>query len=140
MTTSRTRKKPPVGSVTFVGAGPGDPGLLTLRAVEALATADAVVLDRMAREAFLVHAPPDVLVLDGSLGDDGVPLAHAGRTKVVLDAAKAGHHVVRLIDGDPGLFGGLAEEALACGGRTSRSRSCPGSVRSPRCRPTPASR
>ena len=68
----------------------------------------------MAREAFLVHAPPDVLVLDGSLAEDGVPLARAARTKVVVDAAKAGHHVVRLIDGDPGLFGGLAEEALAC--------------------------
>src|SRR3954451_11087320 len=108
------RKKPPVGSVTFVGAGPGDPGLLTLRAVEALATADAVVFDRMAREAFLTHAPPDVLVLDGSLGEDGGLLARAGRTKVVVDAAKAGHHVVRLVDGDPGLFGGLAEEALAC--------------------------
>jgi uroporphyrinogen III methyltransferase/synthase len=61
-----------------------------------------------------VHAPPDVIVLDGSLAEDGVPLARAARTKVVLDAAKAGHHVVRLIDGDPGLFGGLAEEALAC--------------------------
>ena len=61
MTTSRMRKKPPVGSVTFVGAGPGDPGLLTLRAVEALATADAVVFHRMARESFLLHAPPDVL-------------------------------------------------------------------------------
>ena len=80
----------------------------------------------MAREAFLVHAPPDVLVLDGSLGEDGVPLARAARTKLVLDAAKAGHHVVRLIDGDPGLFGGLAEEASPAARRTSRSRSCPG--------------
>ncbi|HTY71728.1 MAG TPA: bifunctional uroporphyrinogen-III C-methyltransferase/uroporphyrinogen-III synthase [Actinomycetes bacterium] len=112
MPSSNRRKKPPVGSVTFVGAGPGDPALLTLRAVEALAQADAVVLDTQAREQFLVHARPDVLVLDAAQGPDGLPLGR--RTKLVVDAAKAGHAVVRLVDGDPGLFGGLAEEAAAC--------------------------
>jgi uroporphyrinogen III methyltransferase / synthase len=112
--TSRTRKKPPVGSVTFVGAGPGDPTLLTLRAVEALSLADTVVLDRVAREPFLVYARPDVEVLDGGAGEDGIPLARAARAKLVVDAARAGHTVVRLVDGDPGLFGGLAEEAQAC--------------------------
>jgi uroporphyrinogen III methyltransferase / synthase len=111
---TRARKKTPVGSVTFVGAGPGDPTLLTLRAAEALALADTVVLDKVARESFLVHARPDVQVLDGAVGVDGVPLARAARAKLVVDAAKAGQVVVRLIDGDPGLFGGLAEEAQAC--------------------------
>ena len=111
--TTRTRRKP-VGTVTFVGAGPGDPGLLTVRAVEALATADTVVLDRFAREQLLVHARPDVEVLDGATDPDGAPLAQATRSRLAVEAAKAGHQVVRLMDGDPATFNGLAEEAAAC--------------------------
>ncbi len=114
--TTRTRRKPvkPVGTVTFVGAGPGDPGLLTLRAVEALAAADTVVLDRVAREQLLVHARPDVEVLDGTTDPDGAPLAQATRSRLAVDAAKAGRQVVRLMDGDPATFNGFAEEAVAC--------------------------
>ena len=111
--TTRTRRKP-TGTVTFVGAGPGDPGLLTVRAVEALATADTVVLDRVAREQLLVHARPDVQVLDGATDPDGAPLAQATRSRLAVDAAKAGRQVVRLMDGDPATFNGLAEEATAC--------------------------
>jgi uroporphyrinogen III methyltransferase / synthase len=114
--TTRTRKKSakPQGTVTFVGAGPGDPGLLTLRAVEALAAADTVVLDRFAREQLLVHARPDVEVLDGATDPDGAPLAQATRSRLAVDAAKSGKTVVRLMDGDPTTFNGLAEEAAAC--------------------------
>jgi uroporphyrinogen III methyltransferase/synthase len=79
--TTRTRRKP-VGTVTFVGAGPGDPGLLTVRAVEALASADTVVLDRFAREQLLVHARPDVVVLDGATDPEGAPLAQATRSRL----------------------------------------------------------
>ncbi len=113
--TTRTRKtSKPMGAVTFVGAGPGDPGLLTVRALEALACADTVVLDRVAREQLLVHARPDVEVLDGASDPDGEPLAAATRARLAVDAAKAGRQVVRLMDGDPTTFNGLVEEAAAC--------------------------
>ena len=116
--TSPTTGRPsarPVGSVAFVGTGPGDPGLLTLRAVDVIAGADVLVLDQLMREADLARwVGPDVEVLDAGFGEDGQPLTHAGRAKLVTRAAKAGKRVVRLMDGDPGTFNGLAEEALAC--------------------------
>ena len=104
-----------VESVAFVGTGPGDPGLLTLRAVEVIAGADVLVLDQLMREADLARwLRPGVEVLDAGFGEDGQPLTHAGRAKLVTRAAKSGKRVVRLMDGDPAMFHGLAEEALAC--------------------------
>ncbi|GAB3590325.1 bifunctional uroporphyrinogen-III C-methyltransferase/uroporphyrinogen-III synthase [Angustibacter peucedani] len=112
-TTRRTAK--PVGSVAFVGTGPGDPGLLTLRAVDLIAAADVVVLDQLLREEDVARwARPDVEVLDAGFGEDGAPLTQAGRAKIVTRAARGGRRVVRLMDGDPATFNGLAEEALAC--------------------------
>ena len=112
---TRTTKKKPVGSVAFVGAGPGDPDLLTLRAVEALRRADVVVVDQDAsRAAAAAYAPAEVEIVDASCGQDGQPLTHAARAKLVTTAAKKGGVVVRLMDGDPALFHGFAEEALAC--------------------------
>jgi uroporphyrinogen III methyltransferase / synthase len=102
------------GFVAFVGAGPGDPDLLTLRGVELLRQADAVVLDDLAREPFLRHCRSDVEVLDGAFGTDGEPLLSAARAKLALESAKRGQRVVRLLDGDPGTYGSLAEEATAC--------------------------
>ncbi|MDQ1697128.1 MAG: uroporphyrinogen methyltransferase / synthase [Frankiaceae bacterium] len=106
MTTSRTKKK--LGLVTIVGGGPGDPGLLTLRAAEALADADVVVIDRIARDQLLTHCRDDVEVVDAAGFD------HAERARAVVTAAKEGRRVVSLLDGDPSLLGGLAEEAEAC--------------------------
>ncbi len=104
-----------VGSVAFVGTGPGDPGLLTLRAVDLIAGADVLVLDQLLGIADLARwAPEGVEVVEAGFGEDGQPLTHAGRAKLVTRAAKGGKHVVRLMDGDPGTFNGLAEEALAC--------------------------
>jgi uroporphyrinogen III methyltransferase/synthase len=112
---TRTTKKKPVGTVAFVGAGPGDPDLLTMRAVEALRGADVVVVDQDAsRAAAASYAPADVEIVDASCGQDGQPLTHAARAKIVTTAAKKGGHVVRLMDGDPILFHGFAEEAVAC--------------------------
>jgi uroporphyrinogen III methyltransferase/synthase len=105
----------PGGSVAFVGAGPGDDGLLTLRAVERLAEADVVVVDQLPRESMIArHCRADVEILDAGFGEDGEPMTRAGRAKLVVTAAKAGHHVVRLLDGDPATFTGLAEEIAAC--------------------------
>ncbi|WP_076260459.1 uroporphyrinogen-III synthase [Intrasporangium flavum] len=104
--------------VAFVGSGPGDPGLLTLRARDLLAAADAVVLDRVAREdVVLAHARPGVEVIDAGHGEQGQELTHAVRAKLVVKAAKAvgpAGLVVRLMDGDPATFNGLAEEVRAC--------------------------
>jgi len=109
------------GRVVFVGAGPGDPGLMTVRAVEYLAEADAVVIDQLSREEFVArYCRPDVVVIDAGHGEHGQPLTHASRAKLLVKAAKAAGAVngnglvVRLMDGDPAMFNGLSEEALAC--------------------------
>ena len=114
-TTPKTAKQ--AARVVFVGAGPGDPGLMTVRAVEVLAAADTVVIDQVSREDVVArHCREGVEVIDAGHGDHGQPLTHAMRAKLVVRAAKAapGGLVVRLMDGDPGTFNGLAEEALAC--------------------------
>ncbi len=114
-TTARQARQP--GRVAFVGAGPGDTGLMTVRAVEYLAAADVVVIDQVAREDVVArHCREGIEIIDAGHGDHGQPLTHASRAKLVVKAAKAapGGLVVRLMDGDPATFNGLAEEALAC--------------------------
>ncbi len=118
MSLTRSSTRPPrvPARVAFVGGGPGDPALLTVRATELLAAADAVVLDQVAREDLaLRHARADVDIVDAGHGDHGERLTQASRAKLVVRAAKAhpGGLVVRLMDGDPAVFNGLAEEAQA---------------------------
>jgi len=103
------------GSVAFIGTGPGDPGLMTLRAVELIAEADVVVLDRLlSREQVSRWTRDDVEVLEAGFGENGQPLTQAARSRLVTKSVKGGRRVVRLLDGDASTFGGLAEEALAC--------------------------
>ena len=119
--TATTRAGKPVGRVAFVGAGPGDPGLVTLRARDRLAAADTIVLDRQGRqlnrdEILSRFAPPDVTLVDAGHGEHGEELTRASRAKLLVRTAKAlggDGLVVRLLDGDPSLFSGFAEEALA---------------------------
>jgi uroporphyrinogen III methyltransferase/synthase len=94
---------------------------MTVRAAAYLAEADVVVIDQVSREDFVAaHGRPDVLVIDAGHGEHGQPLTHASRAKLLVKAAKAAGVVngnglvVRLMDGDPAMFNGLAEEALAC--------------------------
>jgi uroporphyrinogen III methyltransferase / synthase len=95
----------PPGLVSLVGMGPGDPGLLTLRAVTVLRDAGTVVVDRAHCDAeFLSHCPPDVEILDTAEGDPAT---------LTTAAARRGRPVVRLFQGDPGLACGLAGEAAA---------------------------
>ncbi|MDQ6895715.1 MAG: bifunctional uroporphyrinogen-III C-methyltransferase/uroporphyrinogen-III synthase [Actinomycetota bacterium] len=117
-TTPRAGK--PVGRVSFVGAGPGDPGLVTLRARDRLAVADTVVMDvqhRLGRDDVVTRfARAEVIVVDAGHGEHGEELTRASRAKVLVRAAKAlggDGLIVRLLDGDPALFSGFAEEALA---------------------------
>ena len=97
--------------VFLVGAGPGDPGMLTLRAVECLRLADVVIFDKLVPERLLDFANPDAerrCVTD-------LPGVHPERWKevvrAVIDAARQGKTVVRLKGGDPLIFGRGAEEA-----------------------------
>ena len=113
--TARTAKKKTVGTVAFVGTGPGDPGLLTVRAVDLLASAEVVVLDQgSSADVVAAHARPGVETVDATFGENGQPLTHAARAKLVVRAAKAGQRVVRLLEGDGVTFSGMAEELLAC--------------------------
>jgi uroporphyrinogen III methyltransferase/synthase len=105
--------KPAAGHVTFLGAGPGDPGLLTLRAVEALSEADVLVADPQVLDVVRQHAraateAPEIAAIDGALG----AASHA--SKLVMASASNGKRVVRAVAGDPGLDSGAAEEMLAC--------------------------
>jgi uroporphyrinogen III methyltransferase / synthase len=104
----------PLGSVAFVGAGPGDPDLLTVRAVELLSLADIVITESQDAAFVARFCRPDVEVVDGSVGDDGQPLTHAMRARLVVKAAKRGGNVVRLLDGDPFLYATGSEEAAGC--------------------------
>ncbi|WP_459645116.1 bifunctional uroporphyrinogen-III C-methyltransferase/uroporphyrinogen-III synthase [Kineococcus sp. NUM-3379] len=101
--------------MSFVGAGPGDPGLLTVRATELLGEADVVVLDTGSREEVVRrYAREQVQLVDAGRGDDGRPLARAARARLVVRAAKGGCRVVRLLDGDTTTFTGIADEIAAC--------------------------
>jgi uroporphyrinogen III methyltransferase/synthase len=99
--------------VFLVGAGPGDPGLLTLRAVECLQQADLVLFDRLVSPRMLDHAPPHAeRICVTELGHLHVERYRPVQQKLI-DAARQGKCVVRLKGGDPYLFGRGAEEALA---------------------------
>ena len=111
----------PRGWVAFVGSGPGDPGLLTVRATDLIRTADVVVTES-AEHAALVRAVRGLPegaedhpeLVDGGFGEDGQPLTHAARAKVVVRHAKRGVRVVRLMTGDPFAYASGPEEAAAC--------------------------
>lgn len=108
----------PAGSVAFVGTGPGDPGLLTLRAFELIKNADVVITETPEHLSLLHSLLADriakVTVVDGGYGEDGQPLTHASRAKLVVKHAKTAGNVVRLISGDPWMYATGAEEATAC--------------------------
>jgi len=108
------------GWVSFVGSGPGDPDLLTVRAVTLLREAEVVVteapehVDLVRRLLDLPAECESPTFVDGGFGEDGQPLTHAARAKVVVRHAKKGQRVVRLMTGDPFLYASGPEEALAC--------------------------
>ncbi len=126
---------PEQGHVTFLGAGPGDPGLLTLRAVEALANADVLVAEHDVLDVVRTHArqgvsevhtdadttasstpgmgTPQLTVVDGASTTAGVP-ANRDAAHLVMEAARGGKRVVRAVSGDPGLDAYATEEMLAC--------------------------
>jgi uroporphyrinogen III methyltransferase/synthase len=102
------------GTVYLVGAGPGDPGLLTARALELIARADVILHDRLIPEGALSGARPDAEIVFVGKRGGGEQVPQAEINRLLLERARAGGDVVRLKGGDPFVFGRGGEEALLC--------------------------
>jgi uroporphyrin-III C-methyltransferase/precorrin-2 dehydrogenase/sirohydrochlorin ferrochelatase len=102
------------GSVTLIGGGPGDPGLITVLGRRLLAEADVVVVDKLAPRGLLAELGPDVEVIDAGKAPHAHNLTQAQISDLIVRRARAGQRVVRLKGGDPFVFGRGGEEALAC--------------------------
>ena len=98
------------GRVLLVGAGPGDPGLLTLRAADALRTAEAVVHDGLVDPRILAMIPPHVRRISVAKQRSRHTMPQEGINQLLVDLASDGHVVVRLKGGDPFIFGRGGEE------------------------------
>src|ERR1700722_6428883 len=99
-------------SVSLVGAGPGDPGLLTLRGAALLRRADVVIYDRLIGRELLELAPAEAELIDVGKGPGG----SASQTEInakLIAHGRSGRQVVRLKGGDPFVFGRGGEEAEA---------------------------
>jgi uroporphyrinogen III methyltransferase/synthase len=109
-----TAVAPVSGVVYLVGAGPGDPGLLTARALELIASADVILHDRLIPATALDGARSDAqLVYVGKIGG-GASMPQAEIDRLIVEHGQAGKRVVRLKGGDPFVFGRGGEEALVC--------------------------
>ncbi len=101
------------GFVYLVGAGPGDPRLITVRGVECLRAADVVAYDRLASEELLGHCRPGADLRYVGKDPDDPSMAQLAISELLVAEARAGRVVVRLKGGDPFVFGRGGEEALA---------------------------
>jgi uroporphyrinogen III methyltransferase/synthase len=114
------------GIVYLVGAGPGDPGLLTLRAMELIASADVVLYDRLIPPEALAHARPDAKLIYVGKEGEGPRVSQDDTHRLLLEHARAGRRVVRLKGGDPFVFGRGGEEALVLAEAGVRFEVVPG--------------
>jgi uroporphyrinogen III methyltransferase/synthase len=99
------------GKVFLVGAGPGDPGLMTARALELIASADAVLYDRLIPSTALDGAREDAILEYAGKGPSGDSVKQGGIESRMVELAESGKSVVRLKGGDPFVFGRGGEEA-----------------------------
>ncbi len=103
------------GRVILVGAGPGDPDLLTLRGAMALGQADVVLYDELASDEILYHAPERAERINvGKRGHDAPTRSQEDINALIVERASRGEVVVRLKGGDPFVFGRGGEEASTC--------------------------
>jgi uroporphyrinogen III methyltransferase/synthase len=102
-----------VGTVYLVGAGPGDPGLLTLRGLEVLRKAHVVIYDRLVNPELVDEAPPEALCIFAGKRTETHSLAQEQINALMIAHARRGRSVVRLKGGDPFVFGRGGEEAEA---------------------------
>ncbi|MFD2370781.1 uroporphyrinogen-III C-methyltransferase [Brevibacillus sp. GCM10020057] len=114
------------GSVVFVGAGPGDPKLLTIRGKEALGRADVVVYDRLANPLLLAHVREGARLVYCGKEADRHTLPQEKINSLLVREAQRGHTVVRLKGGDPSMFGRVGEEAQVCVAHGVRYEIVPG--------------
>jgi uroporphyrin-III C-methyltransferase / precorrin-2 dehydrogenase / sirohydrochlorin ferrochelatase len=110
-----SNNRPPVnGSVTLVGAGPGDPELLTLRAVRALQDADVILIDNLVAPAILDFARREARKMMVGKTGYGPSCRQDEINAMMISLARSGKRVVRLKGGDPMIFGRAGEEIAAC--------------------------
>ncbi|MDR2421763.1 MAG: uroporphyrinogen-III C-methyltransferase, partial [Deltaproteobacteria bacterium] len=114
------------GKVYLVGAGPGDPGLLTLRGAELLGRAQTVVYDQLAAPELLSLAPPGCRLVDAGKKAGDHALSQAAINELLAQEALAGRTVIRLKGGDPYIFGRGGEEALYLAERGLEFETIPG--------------
>ncbi len=99
------------GKVYLIGAGPGDPGLMTLKGKEILSRADVIIYDYLANKAFLEYRKPEAeLIYVGKKGGDHT-MGQADINRLIVEKSKGGKNVARLKGGDPFIFGRGGEEA-----------------------------
>ena len=121
-----TRREGGPGTVFLVGAGPGDPGLITVAGAACLRAADVVLYDRLVGRRLLAMAPHRAESIDvGKATGDGRDRQEAINA-LMIEKAKAGNRVVRLKGGDPFVFGRGGEEAAALAGAGVPYRVVPG--------------
>ncbi|MBS0232683.1 MAG: uroporphyrinogen-III C-methyltransferase [Proteobacteria bacterium] len=102
------------GSVTLVGAGPGDPELLTIKALKALQSADAVLFDNLVAKPILDFVRPGARMLDVGKRGYKTSCKQPDINAMMVSLARDGLNVVRLKSGDPLIFGRAGEEIDAC--------------------------
>jgi uroporphyrinogen III methyltransferase/synthase len=102
------------GSVHLVGAGPGDPGLITVRGLELIGAADVLAYDRLIPPGLVDLAPDGCELVDVGKSPARPTMPQEGINRLLVDRALAGKRVVRLKGGDPFVFGRGGEEAEAC--------------------------
>jgi uroporphyrin-III C-methyltransferase len=114
-----------IPSLTVVGAGPGDPELLTLKGLKALQSADVVLYDALANEALLAHAPLALKIFVGKKRGQK-PFDQDAINALIIEKAAQHGHVVRLKGGDPLVFGRGMEEMVYAAERGLATAYVPG--------------
>lgn len=114
------------GKVYLIGAGPGDPELMTMKATRMLKEADAVVYDRLVSPEIVAMANPDAKMIYVGKSSDRHTVPQEGINKILAEEASAGRIVARLKGGDPLIFGRGSEEAAHLSARGIPVEYAPG--------------